>query len=104
MIHLTSETPILLAAKPVDFRRGIDGLSGLCEHIFKQNPRSGTLFVFISRDRTKVRILAYKDNGFWLMTKRISSGKFIWPKFDDGISNIQAMHLRKILSGLVNAN
>jgi hypothetical protein len=38
------------------------------------------------------------------MTKRISSGKFIWPKFDDAISNIQAIHLRKILSGLVNAN
>ena len=101
MIHLTSQTPILLAAKPVDFRKGIDGLSGLCEHILKQNPRSGTLFVFISRDRTKVRILAYEDNGFWLMTKRLSSGKFNWPKIGQAISNIQSNELRKVLSGQV---
>lgn len=100
MIHLTSETPILLAAKPVDFRRGIDGLSGLCEHILKQNPRSGTLFVFISRDCAKIRILTYEGNGYWLMTKRLSVGKFIWPKAGAEISNVQACELRKILSGM----
>lgn len=104
MIHLTSETLVMLAAKPVDFRRGIDGLSVLCEHIFKQNPRSGTLFVFISRDRTKVRILAYEDNGYWIMTKRLSTGRFRWPKLGETISNIQAGQLRKILSGMVNDN
>lgn len=99
MIHLTSETPILLAAKPVDFRRGIDGLAGLCEHILKQNPRSGTLFVFISRDATKIRILAYEGNGYWIMTKRLSSGKFSWPRNGEGISSIEAIRLRKLLSG-----
>ena len=99
MIHLTSETPILLAAKPVDFRRGIDGLAGLCEHILKQNPRSGTLFVFISRDGTKIRILTYEGNGYWLMTKRLSVGKFSWPKAGEAISNVKACELRKILSG-----
>lgn len=99
MIHLTSETPILLAAKPVDFRKGIDALSGLCEHILKQNPRSGTLFVFVSRDGTKIRILVYEGNGFWLMTKRLSSGRFSWPKAGEAISNIDAIVLRKLLSG-----
>lgn len=99
MIPLTSETPIMLASKPVDFRKGIDGLSGLCENILKQNPRSGTLFVFISRDATKIRILAYEENGFWLMTKRLSSGKFFWPKNGEILSNIEASRLRKLLSG-----
>ena len=47
MIHLTSETEILLAVNAVDFRKGIDGLVGLCEYILKQNPRSGTLLGMI---------------------------------------------------------
>ena len=104
MIHLTSETEILLAVKPVDFRKGIDGLVGLCEYILKQNPRSGTLFVFISRDSTKVRILTYEENGFWLMTKRLSLGKFSWPKAGEEITNLQSNELRKILSGALNDN
>ncbi len=104
MIHLTSTTPIMFATKSVDFRKGIDGLSGLCEHVLKQNPRSGTLFVFVSRDATKVRILAYEGNGFWLMTKRLSSGKFPLPKFSESLSTIDAQRLRKILSGLFNDN
>lgn len=98
MIHLTSETPIMLAAKPVDFRQGIDGLAGLCEHVFKENPRSGTLFVFISRDAKKIKILAYEGNGYWLMTKRLSKGKFNRPKAGEAISYYQAGELRKLLS------
>lgn len=90
----------MLAAKPIDFRKGIDALAGLCEHILRQNPRSGTLFVFISRDRTKIRILAYEENGFWLMTKRLSSGRFSWPEASEAISNIQANELRNLLSGI----
>jgi len=99
MLHLTAETPIMLAAKPIDFRKGIDSLSALCEHILKQNPRNGTLFVFISRDATKIRILTYEFNGFWLMTKRISSGKFSWPRNGEPISQFKAAELRKLLSG-----
>ena len=100
MIHLTSETRIMIAAKPIDFRKSIDALCSLCNYELKQNARNGTLFVFISRDATKIRILTYEKNGFWLMTKRLSSGRFNLPKLGDGISNIQASELRKILSGL----
>lgn len=98
MIHLTSETQVMIAAKPVDFRKGIDGLAGLCEHVLKQNPRSGTVFAFISIDRTKVRMLVYEGNGFWLLTKRLSSGKFIWPRVGEGINPLQAGELRRLLS------
>jgi transposase len=99
MIHLTSKTEILIAGKAVDFRKGIDGLVGLCEHELKVNPKNGKLFVFISRDATKIRILAYDGNGYWLMTKRLSNGKFILPKIGEAISNVESVKLREILSG-----
>ena len=100
MIHLTHNTPILIAIKPTDFRRGIDGLAAVCKQQLAQDPRSGTLFVFINRRKTMVRVLVYEKNGFWLMTKRLSSGKYSgWPRTDKPISAMNATHLRQLLNG-----
>ena len=99
MIKLTANTPILLAIAPADFRMGIDGLSALCRQQLKQNPSNGTLFVFINRSKTMIRSLAYDGSGFWLMTKRLSKGKFtLWPKKTADISAIDASLLQKILA------
>lgn len=100
MIHLTHNTPILIAVAPTDFRRGIDGVAAVCKQQLLQNPRSGTLFVFINRSKTMVRVLVYEKNGFWLMTKRLSSGKFSgWPNVNQPISAMQSSHLRQLLNG-----
>ena len=42
---------------PVDMRNGIDGLSYLVEPVLAQHPMSGHLFVFVGRDRHKVKVL-----------------------------------------------
>jgi transposase len=100
MIKLTRQTPILLALAPADFRSGIDGFVAVCRRQLKQNPNSGTLFVFINRNKTMIRALTYDGTGFWLMTKRLSKGKFTsWPKGSEPISKIAAIELKQILSG-----
>lgn len=100
MIHLTSNSDILIATQPADFRQGIDGLAALCKQRLNCEPRSGTLFVFINRSKTMVRALVYENNGFWLMTKRLSKGKFSgWPTAKNPISPMSAKYLRKLLSG-----
>ena len=93
-------TPILIAIAPTDFRAGIDGFVVVCRRQLKQNPSSGTLFVFINRNKTMIRALTYDGTGFWLMTKRLSKGKFTgWPKSSDPISKIAAIELKQMLSG-----
>ncbi len=100
MIQLTSETQIRLAVKPVDFRRGIDSLSALCRLELEQDPRSGILFVFINRSRTMIRILNYDGSGYWLMTKRLSKGKFVgWPHSHKPLNSVQAKQLKLLLWG-----
>ena len=100
MIKLTRQTPILLAIAPADFRCGVDGFVSICRRQLNQNPSSGTLFVFINRNKTMIRGLTYDGTGFWLMTKRLSKGKFNdWPKGSDDISKIAAIKLKQILSG-----
>lgn len=80
MIQLTASTKILVATEPVDMRNGIDGLSAMCRKSFGQDPMSGTVFVFVNRLRTQLRLLYYDGQGFWLCTKRLSSGRYkYWP-------------------------
>jgi transposase len=100
MIHLTATTPIRLAREPADFRSGIDGLVARCQQHLRQDPRSGTLYVFINRRATMIRILAYDHNGYVLMTKRLSRGRFRgWPRAGQALSVLQAVQLRQLLAG-----
>ena len=108
MIHLTASTPILVATAPADFRRGIDGFVALCQHGLGQDPRAGTLYVFINRARTMVRILAYEQSGegrgYWLMTKRLSQGRYRgWPGGEQPLSALQAHRLRQLLNGVLDS-
>ena len=100
MIHLTAQTPIMLATQPADFRMGIDGLAALCRSRLTHDPRCGILFVFINRNKTMIRTLAYDGNGFWLMTKRLPKGKFqCWPNTNSVVQPFEAKQLRQLLSG-----
>jgi transposase len=101
MIYLTSQSRILLATEPADFRCGIDGFSARCRLHLDVNPQSGALYVFVNRNKTMIRALRFDGTGFWLMTKRLSKGKFRqWPspKYPK-LQGITAVYLRQLLSG-----
>lgn len=50
---------------------------------------SGVLFLFVSRSRKHLRVLTYDGQGFWLATKRLSSGRFPhWPSAGEGIGSV----------------
>jgi hypothetical protein len=68
----------LVAVEHVDFRKGIDGLAGVCRQVLKSDPFSGAVFVFRNRRQTAVKILIYDGQGFWLCQKRLSRGRFRW--------------------------
>ncbi|EKF9435902.1 IS66 family insertion sequence element accessory protein TnpB [Vibrio cholerae] len=101
MIHLTAETRILLATQPADFHCGIDGFAALCRHQLNQDPRDGTLFVFTNRCRTLLRALCYDGSGFWLMSKRLTKGRFQeWPcHHQDRVTPFAAKQLKVLLTG-----
>ena len=102
MIQLNHQTRILLATQTADFRKGIDGLAAICRLVLEQDPRSGTYFVFINRSRTMIRVLAYDGTGFWLMTKRLSKGKYgHWPQSNQPVAPQQAKQLRQLLQNSV---
>lgn len=99
MIQITPHMKILLAVEPVDFRKGIDGMSALCRSVLKSDPFSGYLFVFINRRRTAVKILSYDGQGFWLCQKRLSKGRFKWwpTKAQDVDKHLDAHELQTLI-------
>jgi hypothetical protein len=78
MIQITPQMRILLAVEPADFRKGIDGLAGLCRQVLESDPFSGHVFVFRNKRATSIKILVYDGQGYWLCQKRLSKGKFRW--------------------------
>ena len=78
MIQITAHMKILLAVEPVDFRGGIDRLAQRCREALQEDPFQGALIVFRNRKGTSLRVLTYDGQGFWLATKRLSSGRFRW--------------------------
>lgn len=78
MLQLTPQTRIYVAVEPTDFRRGIDGLSAVCQQHLAHNPLDGAVYVFRNRARTSIRVLCYDGQGFWLCTKRLSQGRLSW--------------------------
>lgn len=78
MLQITPQMKVLVAVRPVDFRKGIDGLAAVCKAALGQDPFAGTVFVFRNRRATAIKVLVYDGQGFWLCQKRLSEGRFRW--------------------------
>ena|SRR5438034_943725 len=101
MIQITPQVRILVAVEPVDFRKGIDGLAGICKEQLKADPFSGCMFVFRGRSGTSIKVLVYDGRGFWLCQRRLSSGRFrFWPTSTTGTTkSLEAHELHLLLAG-----
>ena len=68
-----------VCAEPVDMRKSIDGLAQLVAPLLKADAFSGSVYVFLSRRREKVKLLWWDRHGFWLAYKRLERGRFPRP-------------------------
>ncbi len=59
MIAVPPGVRILLAARPVDVRKGMDGLAALVQQTLRADPFAGEVFVFRPKRADRVKILVY---------------------------------------------
>ena len=79
MLTPSAEVRILLAEKPADMRRSIDGLAALVKDAMGEDPLSGHLFVFHNRRGDRMKVLAWDRNGYAVWYKRLERGRFSFP-------------------------
>lgn len=86
--------------KPIDFRRSIDGLSGLIVIEMQRNPQEG-IYIFYNRHRDKIKCLSWNKNGFILLYKKLEKGRFnfLFNK-GTGIVEMTAQEVSWLLAGL----
>ena len=102
---LSVSTPgLLVNVKPLRRRCQIFAmqLSTFAESGCKTSPTyaSSSLFVFCSKDRTRLKILLWENCGFWLYYRRLEKGKFDWPQGNNQVTAITRRELRWLLDGL----
>jgi transposase len=70
---------ILAFSEPVDMRKSFDGLVALVQGTLREDPLSGTLYVFTNRRGTHLKLVYWDRTGFCLFAKRLEHGRFSLP-------------------------
>jgi len=91
---------VLVASRPVDFRKGMDGLAALAKETLAQDAFSGTILVFRAKRADRVKLLFWDGTGLLLVSKRLEQGAFKWPPITDGVMRLSAAQLAALIEGL----
>ena len=90
---------VFLYRDPVDFRKPSLGLSAIVELELGKNPFDGELYVFINRQRNKIKCLFWESNGFVLYYKALAEEKFKWPKKGEAVLTVTGQQMNWLLDG-----
>jgi transposase len=91
---------VLLATKPVDFRKGMDGLAALVQEQLRTDPYSGVIYLFRAKRADRVKLLFWDGTGTVMVSKRLREGKFRWPKIEDGVMRLTPGQFGALIEGL----
>jgi len=100
MIIPSGPLRVLIATKPVDFRKQATGLAALVQHELRVDPFSGVLFIFRSKRADRIKLLIYDGTGLVLVSKRLEEGRFRWPQVSDGVMRLSAGQASALVEGL----
>jgi transposase len=79
MIALPPQIRVFLYRLPTDMRKSFHGLIALTESALKQDPLSGSLFVFVNRRRDRIKILYWGQSGFCIWYQQLQKGTYQLP-------------------------
>jgi transposase len=93
---------IWLAAEATDMRCGFDRLAERVQSVIGEDPLSGHLFLFRSRNGSRLKILTWDRDGYVLWYKRLETGVFKLPRMAPGSRSIElrASELAMLLDGI----
>ncbi|WP_146030548.1 IS66 family insertion sequence element accessory protein TnpB [Pseudovibrio exalbescens] len=76
MIFPSNRLRIQAAAKPVDFKKGHDGLSTLVQSVLRKAPFTGTTFIFQSRRADRLKLLSFGGTDLVMACNRLEDTTF----------------------------
>jgi len=97
MFSLSSHQTYYLYSQPCDMRKSFDGLCGIVRNELKQSPTNGSVYIFLNRRATHIKLLQWEAGGFVLYYKRLEQGTFRLPLQSQSPSNHRLTYAELVL-------
>ena len=83
-----------------DMRCGINTLSAMIESRFHMPPfRTKTLYLFCGKNSHLLKGIIWEGDGFLMLTKRLESGHFSWPRNSSEVRAMTPEQFRWLMQG-----
>src|SRR5688572_851856 len=77
MIGVPRGVTVYAYGEPCDMRKSFDTLSALVTNAMGLDLLTGDLYLFVSKDRKRAKVLYFDGTGMCLFAKRLDQGKFV---------------------------
>ena len=74
-------TRVFACKVPTDMRGSFDALYKRAKEVIGLDPKSGHMFLFVNKNRSRIKVLYYDGTGFVVIAKRLDKGaleKYLW--------------------------
>jgi len=95
-----SKARIFLRPGTTDMRKAVNGLTAIVQENMRQDPFSGSVYLFCNRQRKLLKAVYWDKSGFWLSQKRLEKEKFPWPNDESEARELTMEELRMLLAGI----
>lgn len=101
MIGLSRGLSVFAFTEAVDMRKSFNTLSALVETQMKRDVLTGDLFLFVSADLKRAKVLYFDGTGLCLLSKRLEKGKFValWKRKREGGMELSLSELALFIEG-----
>jgi transposase len=100
VISIPAGARVLVATRPVDFRKGAHSLAALAAEVLGEDPFSGAVIVFRAKRADRLKILVWDTSGVVLVWKQLQQNTFRWPPVMDGVMKLSAVEFAALFDGL----
>jgi transposase len=100
MISIPSGARVMIATRPIDFRKGAHSLAALVAAELGEDPFSGVVIVFRAKRADRLKILVWDSSGLVLVWKQLQKNIFRWPPIMDGMMKLSAVEFAALFDGL----
>ncbi len=100
MIDLSKVKRYYVACGYTDLRRGIDGLVSIVRGQYAAELDEESLFLFCGRRTDRIKALYWCGDGYLLLYKRLTNGRFQWPRSESELRSLDRQAFRWLMEGL----
>ncbi len=91
---------IFVATRPVDCRKGHDGLAAPVQSRLKKKPFGGAVYVFRAKRADRFKIIWWDGAGLVMACKRLEQNAFKWPAIGDRVLRLDLAQFEALFSDL----